>query len=176
MCIQHNKLQKYDRSSATTKQCMPTVEILGTHNCIWACMFVCAWALNLITDSRLLAEMVLPLLFLSLFFHSKEPSNLSPHSGGILSISSPSIRGTSCFHIHGVCVRGGKGEGDMFSNNSVINDASCSHANLAICNYSVLTSDRSSVNQKGFCKKYIIAYSLSFCFPYCCNMRAVLSN
>jgi len=85
--------------------------------------------------------MVLPLLFLSLFFHSKEPSNLSPHSGGILSISSPSIRGTSCFHIHGVCVRGGKGEGDMFSNNSVINDASCSHANLAICNYSVLTSD-----------------------------------
>lgn len=34
------------------------------------------------TDIRFMAEMVLPLLALSHFFHSREPTNLRPHSGG----------------------------------------------------------------------------------------------
>lgn len=56
------------------------------------------------SNPRFVAEMVLPLLSLSLFFHSREPTNLRPHSGGILGINSPSIQGTSCFHIHCVCM------------------------------------------------------------------------
>lgn len=55
---------------------------------------------------RVKAEMLLPLLSLSLFFHSREPTNLRPHSRGILSINRPSIKATCCFHIHYVCERG----------------------------------------------------------------------
>lgn len=68
-----------------------------------------------------MAEMVLPPPLPVTFFHSREPTNLRPHSGGILSINSPSIQGTSCFHIHSLCVcaciREGEREEDMFWTN-----------------------------------------------------------
>lgn len=58
-----------------------------------------------------------------------------------MSIISPSIQGTCRFHIHYECVSGEEREGDVFSNKSVINYASCSYANIVLCNYCVAIPD-----------------------------------
>ncbi len=90
------------------------------------------------SDPRLMAEMVLPLLSLSFSFHSREPTNLRTHSGGLLRINSPSIQGTCCFHIHSEEDK----KIDIFLTNLTLNTSFLQlYQNLMIHNSSVVISD-----------------------------------